>query len=151
MSSCTSSSSSSSTSSSRYWSTVLCDASNNNDDIRSPQLSLRKTIAKSKTARQFPCNRCNARFERRGHLQSHIDTVHDRLRPYSCPRRACGKVFGHRSSLARHLRTAHGRSLATSPPALGIIPVAQPPSFGLLNYARNKHQPDYPYRNLYSI
>lgn len=109
---------------SRYWATVLCDplevsssisttssttttTVNNTVEQTSPRLPPRRII--SKTSRQFGCVRCGARFERRGHLQSHIDTVHDRKRPFSCPR-GCGKVFGHRSSLSRHIRTAHERT-----------------------------------------
>lgn len=83
----------------RYWATVLCKPN---------QHQRHRAIAKP--ARQFACVRCGARFERRGHLQSHIDTVHDRKRPFPCPR-ACGKVFGHRSSLSRHIRMAHDNVL----------------------------------------
>lgn len=62
---------------------------------------------KPRATRQFPCPNCpDKNFERRGHLDAHIETVHEGKRPHSCPR-GCGKVFGHRSSLQRHVKTVH--------------------------------------------
>lgn len=56
--------------------------------------------------RQFSCELCKNGFERRGHLEAHIETVHEGKRPHHCPY-GCGKSFGHRSSLSRHIKSAH--------------------------------------------
>ena len=121
---------------SRYWKTVLgrsCESDNvamqdtpNSSETILPPLSVLQfetnvypwpwemlprnkephRTGSKQAARHFLCPRCPSSFERRGHLQSHIDTVHDRKRLFPCPE-GCGKVFGHRSSLSRHIRTAH--------------------------------------------
>lgn len=60
--------------------------------------------------RRFMCHICEKRFERKGHLESHIEAVHEGRRSHRCPL-GCGKAFAHRSSLHRHMRTAHDRNV----------------------------------------
>lgn len=60
--------------------------------------------------KQFQCDRCPARFERKGHLKSHQETVHEGKKPYKCSESPCNKMFGHSSSLSRHVRNTHSKT-----------------------------------------
>lgn len=64
--------------------------------------------------RRFGCHICGNRFERRGHLESHIEAVHEGRRSHRCPR-GCGKTFAHRSSLHRHIKSHHDTHIRESP------------------------------------
>lgn len=64
---------------------------------------------KTTSTKQFSCKLCSSVFERRGHLEAHVETVHEGKKPHHCPH-GCGKVFGHRSSLNRHIKSAHENS-----------------------------------------
>lgn len=74
-----------------------------------------KRSSRSGSTKQFPCKHCASIFERRGHLEAHVETVHEGKRPHQCPH-GCGKVFGHRSSLSRHIKTAHENAQNLSSP-----------------------------------
>ena len=79
---------------------------------KKPPLGARRPPSKQRTnrtqsLRPFKCDLCSSRFERRGHLESHVETVHHHMRPHNCTRESCPKTFGHRSSLSRHIRNVH--------------------------------------------
>lgn len=74
-----------------------------------------KRSSRSGSTKQFPCKHCTSIFERRGHLEAHVETVHEGKRPHHCPH-GCGKVFGHRSSLSRHIKSAHENAQNPSSP-----------------------------------
>lgn len=58
---------------------------------------------------RFTCEYCHKKtFERKGHLESHIDSVHYGRKLHVC--QGCEKRYGHRSSLQRHVRQVHGNS-----------------------------------------
>lgn len=73
----------------------------------------------SRTAppRPFACDQCPRRFERRGHLESHIDAIHRLRQPYECDVAGCGKTFSHRSSLSRHIKGVHEKNRYRSQPS----------------------------------
>lgn len=56
-------------------------------------------------SKRFECSQCGRRFERRGHLQEHIDSVHNLLKRFSCP--VCESQFAHGSSVRRHMMKSH--------------------------------------------
>jgi hypothetical protein len=43
-------------------------------------------------SRQFGCGKCGSLFQLKAHLETHVATVHDKLRPYTCA--TCGLAFG---------------------------------------------------------
>ena len=55
----------------------------------------------------FQCTEegCDRSFNRISNLTIHIQTVHLKLKPYSCT--VCGKDFGHSPSLQRHMAAVH--------------------------------------------
>jgi hypothetical protein len=74
-------------------------------------------MANNVDSKPFKCNRCDAKFDRVGHLQAHIRAVHHKEKPYPCP--ACSARFGHSSSLLRHKRTfKHDERVKTPRPTL---------------------------------
>lgn len=95
-----------------FWSVVL-PPDNGNTPLSPPtagnpgshNIDGRKA-SRPHSERQFTCELCHSGFERRGHLEAHIETVHEGKRPHHCPY-GCGKSFGHRSSLSRHIKSAH--------------------------------------------
>ena len=105
-------------SNSRYWSTVMNLSPASSSDgpgshpVNEGQAQGRsrpqswRTCSGIKKAKKFLCHICSARFERKGHLQSHIDTVHNGKRDFKCGD-GCEKTFAHKSSLRRHVRKAH--------------------------------------------
>lgn len=48
----------------------------------------------------YPCTLCAKPFMVRQDLESHVNSVHLKLRPYACA--ACGKASGHPRFLVRH-------------------------------------------------
>ena len=54
---------------------------------------------------EHPCKLCDKTFPKYLGLQSHIKTVHERIRPFSCE--VCGKTFPNRDHLKRHHDSVH--------------------------------------------
>jgi len=67
-----------------------------------------KPLASSTRPRRFPCNFCDKSFTRKEHANSHVDTVHKKLRPYPCPYN-CGRAYGQTSSRSKHAKTCKER------------------------------------------
>lgn len=106
-------------SSSRFWKDVLDDSQSQSCSVLQLQTRTGQTGAtpvstnssknimdNTNAHRRFRCELCDKRFERRGHRQVHIETVHEGRRTHKCPR-GCGKSFAHSSSLRRHVKSAH--------------------------------------------
>jgi len=55
----------------------------------------------------YRCSVCQKLFSYKQHLQTHIKTVHLKIREYSCD--LCGKRFGEKSALRKHTKTVHER------------------------------------------
>ncbi|CAN8067713.1 unnamed protein product [Agarophyton chilense] len=51
------------------------------------------------------CSSCPLRFKKRCNLQSHVRSVHEKLRPFSCG--VCLRRFGRKSNCAKHMRLVH--------------------------------------------
>lgn len=49
---------------------------------------------------KFPCQQCDKTFFQKGHLKLHMDTVHKRMKPYTCEE--CGHACSTRQSLNIH-------------------------------------------------
>jgi hypothetical protein len=74
--------------------------------------------------RRFHCQICPRSFERRGHLEEHVDAIHDSIKQHVCSQ--CDRDFSHRSSLRRHLLRLHNASFPK--PKSGFRTIAKPPS-----------------------
>lgn len=106
---------------SRYWNDVLDQPvisqsslsgtvahSSIQSNHNTSQQTFKTNNPSSSSHRRFQCQICGNRFERRGHLESHVEAVHEGRRSHRCPT-GCGKAFAHRSSLHRHIKSAHDR------------------------------------------
>lgn len=57
--------------------------------------------------RKFSCtfDGCGRSFERRGHLEEHVDSKHKNIQRFQC--RVCSRSFSHKSSWRRHMSKMH--------------------------------------------
>lgn len=75
-------------------------------DCSGKQRSSRNLANASSPAMVLWCEVCQRGFERRGHLEAHVQSVHEGKRLHTCPH-GCGKTYGHESSLQRHVKQVH--------------------------------------------
>lgn len=54
------------------------------------------------TQKPHACEICPMRFKKRCNLQSHLRSVHEKLRPFLCT--VCSRKFGRKSNCAKHVR-----------------------------------------------
>eukprot|EP00178_Gracilaria_changii_P009213 TRINITY_DN2708_c0_g1_i2.p1 TRINITY_DN2708_c0_g1~~TRINITY_DN2708_c0_g1_i2.p1 ORF type:complete len:177 (+),score=13.47 TRINITY_DN2708_c0_g1_i2:1248-1778(+) len=57
-----------------------------------------------KLTKPHACTGCSMRFKKRCNLQSHVRSVHQKLRPFSCS--VCLRKFGRKSNCAKHVSIA---------------------------------------------
>jgi len=62
-------------------------------------------------ARRFACSSCPARFKRRCNLETHVQNVHEKIRPFSCS--VCYRRFARKSNCVKHVSIFICASLAT--------------------------------------
>lgn len=77
-----------------FWSTVLGP---------SPAVvkTQRKVQASDFHTKPHGCTKCPLRFKKRCNLQSHMRSVHEKLRPFGCG--VCLRKFGRKSNCAKHV------------------------------------------------
>lgn len=88
-----------------HWDIVLGDGSHSGSGSSSSAPNENK---------KFKCETCAARFERKGHLETHRTSVHEGQRNHHCTERGCDKSFGHSSSLSRHIKQWHKKESSKS-------------------------------------
>ncbi|CAN8066663.1 unnamed protein product [Agarophyton chilense] len=93
---------------------------------------------RSHASRPFACHLCKGRFERIGHLNAHIDAVHNSRKPYKCQYENCGKCFSHKSSLYRHVRGIHEKKGHKLPSASSPPPRPTPAPFRSMNLSKHR-------------
>eukprot|EP00178_Gracilaria_changii_P021185 TRINITY_DN63071_c0_g1_i1.p2 TRINITY_DN63071_c0_g1~~TRINITY_DN63071_c0_g1_i1.p2 ORF type:complete len:192 (-),score=24.96 TRINITY_DN63071_c0_g1_i1:765-1259(-) len=98
----------------QYFPQPMSDISKPPKPPKASSSSSSRQSSRPRSSRQFQCPQCPSLFERRGHLEAHVETVHEGKRPHGCPHN-CGKMFGHRSSLSRHVKSAHHKHDLPSP------------------------------------
>jgi hypothetical protein len=64
-------------------------------------------IHEGKTSKEFECPKCHKRFSEKGHLTTHDNTVHLKLREHVCE--VCGRAFGRNGHLQSHIRMRHDK------------------------------------------
>ena len=70
------------------------------------QLKLKKHIQTvHEKLRPFKCEHCQRSFGDKGDLTRHVKIVHDEVRPFSCE--LCKKTFGTKRQLKPHIGTVH--------------------------------------------
>ena len=84
------------------------DFFNNGQRRQNRQLTISTSSTSSTTtvAKRFQCNRCTKSFNRKEHLQVHVDAVHLLIRHWC---NNCGKSFSQQSGLSLHLRRVCNR------------------------------------------
>ncbi|KAF8225840.1 hypothetical protein L208DRAFT_1408012 [Tricholoma matsutake] len=81
--------------------------------------------AKGDPRKKYKCSVCPRGFARAYNLKTHMAT-HDpnRLKPYTCPHRSCGRSFSRKHDLGRHLISIHRDEsearTATSKVSIGV-------------------------------
>lgn len=65
----------------------------------------RSKSSKKRRSRIFQCDLCSGSFTSRRDLETHVRTVHEKLRPYKCPH--CDSHFGTKSNLNTHTKSVH--------------------------------------------
>ena len=64
-------------------------------------VSKRVTSKKKPVAKKiFQCDLCNYVSARKGNLKKHVQSVHEKLKPYNC--RQCGKAFSMKQHCKEH-------------------------------------------------
>jgi hypothetical protein len=58
----------------------------------------------------FDCHLCSKKFRLKGNLETHVRTVHEKVRPFVCAK--CPKTFGQKINLLTHVRNKHERVIA---------------------------------------
>jgi len=89
--------------------------------------------SKSDPRKKYKCSACPRAFARAYNLKTHMAT-HDpnRLKPYVCPQRSCGRSFSRKHDLGRHLISIHrDESVSAS-----LLPVAAKKTIGVENGSR---------------
>eukprot|EP00190_Bangiopsis_sp_CCMP1999_P001065 CAMPEP_0198732666 /NCGR_PEP_ID=MMETSP1475-20131203/37809_1 /TAXON_ID= ORGANISM="Unidentified sp., Strain CCMP1999" /NCGR_SAMPLE_ID=MMETSP1475 /ASSEMBLY_ACC=CAM_ASM_001111 /LENGTH=225 /DNA_ID=CAMNT_0044495809 /DNA_START=298 /DNA_END=975 /DNA_ORIENTATION=- len=64
-----------------------------------------KTHKKKRRNRMFLCDLCSGSFTTRRDLETHVRTVHEKLRPHKCAH--CDAHFGTKSNLNTHTKSVH--------------------------------------------
>jgi len=62
-------------------------------------------------ARHYQCAQCPRAFQLKQHLDSHVSSVHLKVRTGSCA--LCGHDFSTRSNLLKHMRVVHAVEAST--------------------------------------
>ena len=52
----------------------------------------------------YPCNQCEYKATKQGHLKTHIESVHEKVK-YPCNQ--CGKQFTQEFTRKRHVESVH--------------------------------------------
>ena len=78
---------------------LLSDDNNTNSEQ-----GIESGIKIESASKRFPCSMCKYEATQKGHLNSHIKTVHDRIKDL-CEK--CNKEFSDRSNLKKHIRADH--------------------------------------------
>ena len=73
--------------------------------VKLAQKARKPQAAKNGPKKPFPCDQCEASYDRRAKLKNHIDTIHLGLKPYKCTQ--CDEAFGKNGNLLRHIKSAH--------------------------------------------
>ena len=60
---------------------------------------------KIKPLKKLICNECGAPFEKKQHLEHHMNKVHLNFKPYECD--LCKKAFFIEAHLKQHLKAIH--------------------------------------------
>jgi hypothetical protein len=115
----------------------------------------RARVSTPSESKRFSCDVCGRRFDRRGHLISHIEAVHNRQKLHPCS--MCDARFGHSSSLLRHRRTLHeqqpvkaGRVVqglgqgSSTPPSRQSLPGARAGERGMCMYQFGQEDSTFP-------
>gem|GEM_PF-4834878 len=51
------------------------------------------------------CATCGKAFKKKGNLNRHIKTVHEKQKPFKCEH--CGRTFGQKEHLNKHIKVVH--------------------------------------------
>ena len=76
------------------------------DRIRKEEAFLASLLPKGeKTRKTYNCSHCNSNFSRKPNLLRHVESVHERKRPFVCT--ICNHEFAHKNDLKRHTIVVH--------------------------------------------
>ena len=67
--------------------------------------SVSTTPNSKEIAKRHTCNHCSKSFSKKGYLQSHIKSVHEKIRDHKCEQ--CDRAFFQKSNLKSHIKQIH--------------------------------------------